>query len=175
MLKIAQEHLSWLDYKCLTSHVESNRGSTAKHSAKELNRCPRINLRENLDRFNGCNCNRESNTKKSPKLFLNGKVTTSNLYRAYSFDVDKYPSATNDRFKRKLMFKSCCQKISLSSKDFLGAFSVMLVSLAQVFYYEKLHEICFSLEKLDIKLETKFKTPERTRALVREQGTINFQ
>lgn len=99
----------------------------------------------------------------------------ANLFKAYSGDDDKYSGGTTDNFERKfLLFLERCDQADILNEDRNRAFSIMLTGHARQFYFDSLKRKNLSLVELEAAVKSRFLTPERTRALLREWEALSL-
>lgn len=88
---------------------------------------------------------------------------------AYTGDNETYSEATRDNFERKFMlFLERCEKGDNLDEDLNRVFPVMLTGNARQFYFDFLKLRNVSLAELESEIKSRFLTPERTGALLRE-------
>lgn len=114
-----------------------------------------------------------SKTGAVSSIFTNKAGFISNLFKAYTSDSDRYSGTTTDNFERKFMLLlDRCDQAGIKDEDRLTAFSIMLIGAAHTFYYDVLRPQNLKLTELSDHVRNRFQTPERTRALLREWGSL---
>lgn len=110
----------------------------------------------------------------SGKTWRRGSM--ANLFKAYGGEHDKFSGSTVDNFDRKFMlFVERCDQADIPAEDRHRAFSMMLTGHARQFYFDSVKKKNLDLDGLVSEIKSRFITPEKTRALLREWEGLNLK
>lgn len=172
--QVIQEELPWPDEDPETPP------STSRHEDSLLTGKNRLETKGETSKASNSNGKSEavlltSDTSKTLPLRTGRPRQMANLLKAYGNDSDKYSGSTTDNFERKYMlFLERCNQADITKEDRHRAFSIMLIGNARQYYFDSLKPCNLNHKGFEDAMKSRFQTPERTRALIREWDTLTL-
>lgn len=128
-------------------------------------------------------------TKKSEQDDFDGRETVQrttvmasrrgsmvNLLKAHLNNDDRYSGLVKDNLERNFMlFLERGVQADIPEEERRREFSIMLMGLASQLYFYSLMKKYLSIEEIEMAVKSRFQTPERIRALLREWKSLSLK